>query len=133
MGEEEEKQSCEHQDPLHFCTKFSIREISHVLKGFAGQERLCGCLSIFPPGISHRRILCLVTHNLPSLYGRIYFFFIHARSQDRGTFLALVACGIPCFPVTLLGGFIYNRIVMKAGRTGEPDNIPGSCSSNLLF
>ncbi len=58
------------------------------------------------------------------LYRRIYLFFIHARSQDGGTFLALVAGGIPCFPVTLLWGFVYNCIVMKAGRTGEPDNVP---------
>ena len=133
MGEEEEKQPREHQDPLHSCTEFSIREISHILTGVAGQDRLCGCLSIFPPRISHRRIQRFGNPHLPSLYGRIYLFFIHARSQDRGTFLALVTCGIPCFPVTLLGSFVYNRIVMKAGRTGEPDNVPGSCSSYLLF
>jgi hypothetical protein len=64
---------------------------------------------------------------------RIYLLFIHTGSHDRRTFLTLVAGGIPCFPVTLLGSFVYNRIVMKAGRTGKPDNISGPYSSHLLL
>ena len=85
----------------------------------------------FTVGLMMKRIMPSIQGG--GLYRRIYLFFIHSRSHDGGTFLALVACGIPCFPVTLLGGFVYNRIIMKAGRTGEPDNVPGSCSYNLLF
>ena len=76
-------------------------------------------------------LICPVYTKGKRLYRRIYLFLIHARSQNGGTFLTLVACGVPCFPVTLLGGFVDNRILVKAGRTGETDNVPGSCSYNL--
>jgi hypothetical protein len=56
-----------------------------------------------------------------------------ARSHDRGTFPAVMASCIPDFPVKIFGRFIDYRVFREAGRTGEPDNVSGSCSHNLLF
>jgi|WetSurMetagenome_2_1015567.scaffolds.fasta_scaffold16735_4 hypothetical protein len=44
-----------------------------------------------------------------------------------------MACGIPCFAVAFFGSFVDDRIIVKAGRAGKPDNVPVSCPYNLVF
>jgi hypothetical protein len=75
----------------------------------------------------------LVSKKKKGLYRRIYLFFIHARSYYGGTFFALVAGGIPRFPVTLFWSFVNYCIIIQARRAGKPDDIPGPCSLNLLL
>ena len=58
---------------------------------------------------------------------------MHARSNDPGTLLALLARCIPCLFKMISRGFVDNRIFCGANWAGEPDHIPASGSGNFRF